>query len=149
MPTIYKLINPLTDKTYYVGFTTKTITERLVYHLINPISKSTIDLIAAGLKPIIEVIEEGDNVTTETEKYWIKRLDFEGHFLENRDGLIVYQNRDYIFTIPDNLLNSIDMTDNERLALSIKIVLDELPLSSNIPIVIRIKTILEWALSQK
>lgn len=97
MPIIYRLINPTTNKTYYVGFTTKTIKERLLGHIIKPQSKSTIDLITAGLNPIIECIEEGEQVSKETEMYWIKRLSFEGHFLENRDGLIVYQNKDYLF----------------------------------------------------
>jgi hypothetical protein len=115
-------------------------------HMIQPQSKSTIDILEAGLKPIIEIIDEGLHITKETELYWIKRLAFEGHFLENRDGLVVYQNKDYIFKIPDNLLNTIEMGESERLKCAISIVLDELPESSSVPIVIRIRTILEWAI---
>lgn len=149
MPTVYKLINPLTKKTYYVGFTIKSLTERLMGHMMSPQSKTTKDLIDIGVTPIIELIEEGENVTKETEMYWIKKLSFEGHYLENRDGLIVYQNRDYIFEIPEQLLNSIEMSENDRLKSAISIVLDELPLSSNVPIIIRIKTILEWAINAR
>lgn len=147
MPIVYKLISPLTQKTYYVGFTEKSLTERLIGHMVLPKSKTTKDLIDIGLVPIIELIEEGENVTKETEMYWIKKLSFEGHYLENRDGLIVYQNKDYIFQIPEQLLNFIEMGETDRPKSAISIVLDELPLASSVPIIIRIKTILEWAIS--
>lgn len=145
MPTIYKLINPLTNSPYYVGYTTKDAKIRLMGHLVQP-TATTKYLIECGHKPLMEVIESGDYVTKETETHWIKLLHLKGYSLDNKDGIVVYQNRDYIFNIPGDLLNSIEMSKEERLLNAIELTLEELPLSSNVPIILRIKTILEWAI---
>jgi hypothetical protein len=145
MPIVYKLINPVNDTIYYVGFTTQTLQQRLIGHLVNQNQKTTKDLVSSGLKPKIECIEEGEGVSMENEMYWIQRLTNEGVYLENRDGVINYQNRDWIFDMPTELLNTIEMPDYERYKAAIDLVLSEMPRSVSVPILIRIKTILEWA----
>lgn len=149
MPIIYQLKNPETDCIYYVGYTEKSIQERLIRHLSQQSQKTTQDLVAKGLCPIIEAIETGDNVTKETEIYWIQRIANQGIYLENRDGLINYQNRDYIYTFPAELLNTMGLSDTERYKAAIDLVLSEMPRSISVPIMIRIKAILEWAVEKK
>jgi len=148
MSIIYKLIDPRDNRIYYVGYTEKTLTDRLIGHLYVSIHKTTIDLVTNNLCPIIEAIEDSESVTKETEMYWIKRLSGEGVYLENKDGLVNYQNRDGLFVIPEALLNSLPISLKQRYHGAIEAVLDELPLSSSVPIIIRIKTILEWALNK-
>ena len=149
MPIVYKLIDPRDNRIYYVGYTEKTIEDRLIGHLSISKHKTTIDLVANNLCPLIEVIEEGSHVTKDCEMYWIKRLSAEGSYLENIDGLVNYQNKDGIFDIPESLLNSLAITTEQRYLVAIETVLNELPLSSSVPIIIRIKTILEWALGRE
>jgi len=148
MPIVYKLINPNNNVVYYVGYTTQTLEQRLIGHLVHQNQKTTKDLVSNGLKPKIECIEEGETVTKETEMYWIQRFKNEGIYLENRDGVINYQNRDWITEMPVELLNTIEMPDSERYKAAIELVLSEMPLSVSVPILIRIKTILEWAVNK-
>ena len=147
MPIVYSLRNPLNNKIYYVGFTVKSATERLFGHLSKQLQPTTRQLVEQGLQPIIEVIEDGADVDKITEMYHIKRLLSEGYKLENRDGVVNYQNRETLLNIPKALRDSLQLTENERLKIALKEVMNELPLSSSTPIVIRIKTIIEWALS--
>ena len=147
MPTIYTLKNPINNCIYYVGYTTKRIEERLVGHLRAPKCETTKMLVNIGVSPIIEIVESGESVTTQTELYWIKKLNSEGIQLENKDGLINYQSRELIGNIPKGLLNNIDLTIEEKQRQALELILSELPLSSSTPIVLRIKTIIEWALS--
>jgi len=146
MPIVYKLIDPRDNRTYYVGYTEKDLQSRLLGHMMVSIHKTTIELISNNLCPKIEIIEDGDLVTKETEMYWIKRLASEGVYLENRVGVVNYQNRDGIFEIPEVLLNSLSISSEQKYKSAIEVVLDELPISSSVPIVIRIRTILEWAI---
>lgn len=74
MPIVYKLINPITNNPYYVGFTTQPIKYRLVQHLYKRKYETTKSLISTGNMPIIEIIVQGDTVTLSDEKYWIKEL---------------------------------------------------------------------------
>lgn len=145
MPTVYQLKNPETDCIYYVGYTEKTIQERLIGHLYEQKQKTTQDLVAKGITPIIESIEISDTVSKETEMYWIQRLTNQGIYLENRDGLVNYQNRDYIYNFPAELLNTMGLSEAERYKAAIDLVLSEMPRSVSVPVMIRIKAILEWA----
>jgi len=149
MPTVYQLKNPETDCVYYVGYTEKTIQERLIGHLYEQKQKTTQDLVAKGVTPIIEPIETNDTVSKETEMYWIQRLTNQGVYLENRDGLVNYQNRDYIYNFPAELLNTMELSEAERYKAAIDLVLSEMPRSVSVPIMIRIKAILEWAVENK
>lgn len=148
MPKVYKLINPNNNITYYVGYTEKSLQERLCGHLYEQKQKTTKDLIAKGLKPIIECIEEGDEITKDLETYWIQRLTNQGVYLENRDKVINYQNKDYLYELPTELLNTVNLTEAERYKAAINLVLEEMPLSVSVPILIRIKAILEWAVAK-
>ena len=56
MPIVYKLINPITNNPYYVGFTTQPIKYRLVQHLYKRKYETTKSLISTGNMPIIEII---------------------------------------------------------------------------------------------
>ena len=145
MATVYSLTNPINGNVYYVGFTTKRIEERLLGHLAKPNTETTRMLVNIGLSPIINIIESGEIVSKETELYWIKKLNEEAVLLENKDGLINYQKR--TGNISDNLLNSIELTSEEKMRSSLEMIIKELPLSSSIPIVQRIKKLAEWALS--
>lgn len=148
MPIVYKLIHPITMDVYYVGYTEKPLQERLLGHITTKKSKTTKDLVDNGLLPIIKEIESGDGVTKETETYWIQRLTNQGVYLENRDKVVNYQNRDYLFEIPSQLADNLNLSNEERYLAAINLVLDEMPLSVSVPILIRIKTILEWAISK-
>ncbi len=146
MPIVYKLIHPIEKRIYYVGYTEKSLNERLLGHIATSTHKTTLELVSQGLSPEIQSIEEGEHVTKDTEMYWIKRLAQEKVYLENRDGIINYQDKGYIFKIPEKLLNSIEMPIEDRYKCAIGIVLDELPMNPTVPIIQRIKVILEWAL---
>lgn len=100
------------------------------------------------LIPIVQAIETGDHITKQHEKEWIKKLSLEGYALDNIDGLKNYQNRDAIFTLPNELLNTIPLSIEDKYKTAINIALGELPEISNVPVVLRLKFILEWALSQ-
>jgi hypothetical protein len=140
MPTVYKLINPLTEQIYYVGYTTKHITVRLMGHLaINKQLPTTQLLQKKNILPIIQVIEEGDGVTMQTENYWIKKLKDEGHKLENTGP----GPQPAIFEIR----REPKYNGDNKLKMALQSILDELPLGSSIPIVQRIKNIAENALS--
>lgn len=147
MPKIYKLINPENDVTYYVGYTDKPLQQRLIGHLYSKKQKTTNDLIIKGLLPKIELIEEGEGVTKDTETYWIERFTNEGVYLENRDKVIRYQNRDYLYELPSQLIDTMQISELERYKTAIDLVLGEMPLSVSVPILIRIKAILEWAIN--
>ena len=45
MPTIYKLINPLNNEVYYIGYTERNIEDRLKDHLQTPKHETTRNLI--------------------------------------------------------------------------------------------------------
>ena len=145
MAIVYLLKNPVNDVVYYVGYTEKTLTERFVSHLHSKIQPTTKLLIASGRMPTAEIIEENPEVTRQTESYWIKRLLSEGCPLENI--LIPADKKATIANIPIELLNTLNLSDEERLRFAMDFILKELPLSPTIPIVQRIKTICEWSLS--
>lgn len=147
MAIVYQLIHPKTRSIYYVGYTERPILERLANHIVAQTQKTTRDLIEAGLMPIIEVIEEGINVTRDTETYWIQRYSAQGYYLENKDKVIKYQNRDYLYTLPTKLLNSIEFTECERYKAAIDLVLDEMPRYVSVPILMRIEALLNWAIN--
>lgn len=144
MPTIYKLINPINHAPYYVGYTSKSVEERLLGHCNIPIHMSTIALLSIDLLPVIEVIEDGDHVTKVTEMYWIKKLS-QQHVLENVDGLVNYQERKIFFDLPPEVQNEIQLRVEDRHRIAIELLLKEMPLSSSVPIMMRIKNILDWA----
>ncbi len=146
MPTVYKLINPIDKIPYYVGFTVQDINVRLIGHLYQP-TATTKKLMDIEIIPIIEIIETGDNITKANEKDWIKKLSLEGYNLDNIDGLKNYQNRDSLFTLPADLLNSIELSNEDKYKAAIKIALDELPETTSVPLVLRLKFILEWAIN--
>jgi len=147
MPTVYKLISPITKQPYYVGFTIQDINVRLIGHLYQP-TNTTKKLMSIGLIPDIQAIESGEDITKQNEKEWIRKLSLEGYVLDNIDGLKNYQNRDAIFTLPNDLLNTIPLSIEDKYKTAISIALKELPETSSVPIVLRLKFILEWALSQ-
>lgn len=143
MPIVYKLINPINNKIYYVGYTERKLSERLFDHLQSDPQQTTKKLLKAKLQPIMEVIEEGENVTKHTETFWIKRLHSEGIELENISDIV---NLEYLHR-PSKAILSNSLTENERLRIALMEILDQLPLSSSVGIVIRIKHICETALS--
>jgi len=141
MPTVYKLINPVNETIYYVGYTTKAINIRLLGHMTHSKKLPTTELLLnSGLTPIIEIIEEGKNVTMETENYWIKKLKSEGYTLENTAN-----GRKPLLLEPRN--PQAKYIGDDKLKIALQQILDELPLSSSIPIVQRIKKIAEKALA--
>jgi len=88
--TIYKLIDPISYETRYIGLTFNDLKQRLKSHCSEK-SKShksnwIQQLKSKGLKPIIESIE--DNISTyddccEREIYWIEKYKSEGYRLTN------------------------------------------------------------------
>lgn len=148
MPIVYKLINPVNHRPYYVGFTTRSKEERLLGHCNLPVHRSTIELLKIDLLPVIEVIAEGEHVTKETEMFWIKELAII-HPLENVDGLINYQERKNFFDLPLEVQSGIKLSKEDRHRIAIELLLKEMPLSSSVPIMIRIKNLLDWAVSYK
>jgi len=147
MPTVYSLKNPINNEIYYVGYTEKTISERLIGHLASLVHETTKSLAEQGLSPIIEIIEEGVNVNKVTELYWIQKYSADGHKLENRDGLINYQSRNNAGFSDEELLKLYDLEPAEQYLFALNKIKAELPLSSNIPIVLRIKNIIETVVS--
>lgn len=147
MNTVYSLSNPLNNNVYYVGFTTKGVIERLRWHLaVNPLP-TTKFLLGKGYTPVIDILEQGDNVTIDNEKKWIQKLHNQGVVLENKDGLINYQDRGNLEFTDDEIRYLSSLSVEERYKTVIKRVLHELPLDSSIPIVIRIKNFCETSLS--
>lgn len=144
MPIVYKLINPVNHLPYYVGYTAKSTSERLLGHCNIPVHRSTIELLNIDLLPVIEVIDEGEHVTKATEMYWIKKLS-QSHALENIDGLVNYQERKNFFDLPKEIQNEINLSIEDRYRIAIELLLKEIPLSSSVPIMIRIKNLLDWA----
>lgn len=144
--TVYSLNNPLNNSVYYVGFTTKPLIYRLNDHIAKNHLPTTKYLISKGYKPTIQVLERGEYITLADEKKWIQKLHNKGVILENRDGLINYQDRSNLEFDNDEIYYLSTLSVEKRYETVIKRVLLELPLSSSIPIVIRIKNFCESAL---
>lgn len=147
MPTVYSLKSPTNNEIYYVGYTEKTISERLIGHLASLVHETTKNLASEGLSPVIEIIEEGVNVNKITELYWIQKYHSDGHKLENRDGLVNYQSRNNAGFLDEELLKLYDLEPVERYLFALNKIKSELPLSSNIPIILRIKNIIETTIA--
>lgn len=144
MAIVYKLINPINDVVYYVGFTKLNLLTRLGGHIREGKHPTTKMLIEREMMPSIEILEEGENVTTQTEKYWIKKLSDEGHPLENSVG---YRDGGKKYDRFQAIKNKSKSEDETRLRIALQQILDELPISPSIPIVRRIKSIAQSALS--
>jgi len=143
MPTIYKLINPLTNEVYYIGYTERKIEERLKDHLRTPKHETTKTLIKGCYSPIIEQVETGEHITKSDELRIIKQYHKDGHKLENISGIDGFNkglNNDdikYLSTLPKE----------EQYKIALNKILKELPLNATYPIVLRIKDIAETVLS--
>ncbi len=142
MPTIYKLINPINREIYYVGYTERSAKARLEDHINGPGHETSKVLKKAKIKPIVEILETGEHVTIDTELLWIKKLYQEGHKLENSSGIITaeYLKRKTKASLANKL------PEPQRLRIALQEILDELPFSATIPIVIRVRHIAETAL---
>lgn len=147
MAYIYSLTNPLTSNVFYVGYSNKKPVIRLMAHIAQQKLKNIIELAAVDKIPVLNTLEQGDHVTTKTEKEWIVKLHGEGAKLENLEGLLSYEERGYILNAPKELLDKADCDKEDKLKACLELILKELPLSSSIPIVLRIKNICEWGLS--
>jgi len=143
MPIIYSLIDPTKNEIYYIGYTERTIDERLKDHLRTPITNRTKILLGVKINPIIKTVEEGIHVNKQTELFWIKKLHSEGVILENQSGIVdlEYLKRETKSDFSKHL------PENERLRIALIEILNELPHESSVPIVVRIKHIAENALS--
>ena len=144
MATVYKLISPIDNSIYYVGYTEKPLSVRLVQHLSKPIHPTTIALISVDKIPIIDIIVSGDNISKIDETFYIKKLFSEGHKLENIDQIINYQERKSLFDLPDTVKNGIIANEEDKYKCAIDLISSEMPLNSSIPIIIRIQNILDW-----
>ena len=147
MAIVYKLINPIDNIIYYVGFTTKELSVRYNGHLRQPLPTTKI-ILDMGKKPIIGIIEEGDHVNIEIEKYYIKKIFEDGCPLENKDGLINSQSwrDDLNLTINDIEILTTLKTEDKYIYILNRI-LKELPINSNIPVVIRIQNYINTVLN--
>ena len=84
MIAIYKLIDPRTSATRYVG-RTKNPKARLIGHM-NGHLPWVHDLKAAGIAPVMECIEwVSDKDAPKKERFWIKRLKSDGCDLVNKN----------------------------------------------------------------
>ena len=90
MVKIYALINPITDKVFYIGKTNRTLCRRLSEHLNfskkeNGYKNNTIKkILKEGKKPIIKLIEEVDlDNWAEREKFYINDYRDKGYNLCN------------------------------------------------------------------
>jgi len=148
MPIIYKLINPLNKKPYYVGYTEEILKKRYIGHLTQSAHPTTIYLLSIDILPLIETIVSGPDVTKETEIFWIKELakTFE---LENRDGLVKYQMKKTFFDVPKEVMDQVDISEADRYKIAIDLLVKEMPRDTSIPIMIRITNILKWATNKK
>lgn len=147
MPVVYSLTNPLTNKPYYVGFTKLTPTKRLLGHIIQTLHPTTKMLVDNSLVPIINILEEGESVTQATETYYINKYINDGFELENKSRPSLDQPLNFdSLTI---LLSNIKTQTGEVgvLKTALEMIRKELPLSSCIPIMQRIKNIVENAIS--
>jgi group I intron endonuclease len=88
--TIYRLIDPISNETRYIGLTFNTLKQRLKSHCSEKSKSHKSNWIrklkSIGLKPIIESIE--NNISSydhccEREIYWIEKYKLEGHPLTN------------------------------------------------------------------
>lgn len=84
--TIYKLIDPISNETRYIGLTFNDLKLRLKSHCSEKSKSHKSNWIkklrSNGLKPIIESIEENIssyNYCCEREIYWIEKYKSEGH----------------------------------------------------------------------
>ncbi|WP_180541557.1 GIY-YIG nuclease family protein [Nevskia soli] len=88
---IYTLKNPRTHDVRYVGWTSKTVEQRLKWHIQESLLKARthkqrwiLSLLAIGLKPVIEVIESGAGKKWEkAERRWISHFRANGARLVN------------------------------------------------------------------
>lgn len=147
MPTVYLLRNPENNNIYYVGYTIQAPSKRLLAHISSGTQITTQYLVSNNLAPIIEIIEEGEDVTKETETYYIKHYYSKGHKLENIDQVFNYQAKAAQIETPLSMKDK-TLTRLELMRTALHEILKELPLSSSIPIVKRIKNICETALSK-
>lgn len=94
---IYVLRHPDTLEIRYVGKTVRSLSRRLGNHIDNAkrskhnkhLSNWILKILAAGKRPIIELIEEVDNsVWQEREKYWIKHYPNLINLTEGGDGCL-------------------------------------------------------------
>ena len=88
---IYCLIDPLTQKPFYVGKTHTNLRSRLHLHVSNarckghtPTAQAILSIMASGKRPIIQLIETVPwDDWRDAEKFWIKLLKKNGHKLTN------------------------------------------------------------------
>jgi hypothetical protein len=109
----------------------------------HPTTKS---LVNAGLRPLLGILEQGVDVTTQTEKYWIKKMLADGHPLENRDGVLNYQEKENFSFTDEEMTYILSLPKIEQYELIIKRILKELPRDPSTPIVVRIKNLCETVL---
>ena len=149
MPLIYSLSCPIRKRVFYVGFSTVSAESRLMQHLSAKRLKTIVDLVANNLLPTLGILEQGEHVSTDTEKEWINKMFIQGEPLENIDGLLSHAERSYINGIPIALLNTINLSSEDRSIAALRFILNELPIDPNIPISLRIKNIAEWGLNNQ
>ena len=147
MAIIYSLIDPLTAETYYIGITLD-IDTRYYQHLHSVILPTTVKLLSTGYKPTLKILEQGDHVTLELERKYIKQFIKDGEPLENKDGVINYQAWSSDTNLTDNeiiYLRTLSIEDRYKTIL--ERVLNELPNRSTIPVVIKIKNFINTVLT--
>ena len=146
MPTVYKLINPIDHSIYYIGYTEFSIEERLKMHIQTKQVETTKFILNAGLLPIIEKIEEGDNISKAIEMQYIKQYLTDGHKLDNRDGVINYQKSDLEGISPKMAYDLSLLPKEDQYKAALNLILSELPLNATYPICVRIKDIIDTIL---
>lgn len=93
---IYVLINPITDKLFYVGKTEQKIEKRLAAHLCDhanpkgsrsPKNRAIIEILTQNKLPVVKEVDSvyGLSNALELEKFWIKKLYKDGHPITNRE----------------------------------------------------------------
>lgn len=106
---IYTIIDPRTDKAFYVGQTAD-IKGRMIQHattkasVTNPLIQ---EIKEAGLKPKFVIVEECDYGTAyHREKFWINKMRSEGCVLLNKDRKV---NKHFDFIIDCKLTTEINL----------------------------------------